>query len=70
MSPQAAAICRALTCACHFGNPLLVRSLNMASKTRVTDRIRRRKQARKGLARKRRIAKRGSTRSPAELFGD
>ncbi len=42
----------------------------MASKTRVTDRIRRRKQARKGLARKRRIAKRGSTRSPAELFGD
>ena len=42
----------------------------MASKTRVTRRIRRRKEARKGRDRKRVIRKNGSTRSQAELFGD
>jgi len=42
----------------------------MASKTRVTDRIRRRKQPKKGRDRKRRIRRAGSTPSKAELFGD
>lgn len=42
----------------------------MASKTRVTDRIRRRKVARKGKVRKRKIEREGSTRSHSELFGD
>jgi hypothetical protein len=42
----------------------------MASKTRVTDRIRRRKQPKKGRARKRILRKNGSTPSYTALFGD
>lgn len=42
----------------------------MASKTQVTERIRRRKQPRKGVARKRKIRAKGSTPSYAALFGD
>jgi hypothetical protein len=42
----------------------------MASKTQVTERIRRRKQPRKGVERKRQIRKNGSTPSYAKLFGD
>ena len=42
----------------------------MASKTRVTERIRRRKVARKGTARKRVLRREGSTPSRAKLFGD
>jgi hypothetical protein len=42
----------------------------MASKTQVTERIRRRKQPRKGRPRKRLIRAKGSTPSKAALFGD
>ncbi len=42
----------------------------MASKTQVTERIRRRKAARKGKARKRILRREGSTPSQAALFGD
>ncbi len=42
----------------------------MASKTQVTRRIRRRKEARKGQGRKRVLRRDGSTPSKAELFGD
>jgi hypothetical protein len=42
----------------------------MASKTRVTSRIRRRKVAKKGQSRKRVLRRDGSTQSQAALFGD
>jgi len=42
----------------------------MASKTQVTRRIRRRKEPRKGRARKRILRRQGSTPSKAKLFGD
>ncbi len=42
----------------------------MASKTQVTERIRRRKAAHKGKARKRVQRREGSTPSQAVLFGD
>lgn len=42
----------------------------MASKTRVTRRIRRRKKAVRGKARKKALATKGSTRSKKELFGE
>ncbi len=42
----------------------------MASKTQVTERIRRRKQPRKGRPRKRALRREGSTPSKAKLFGD
>ena len=42
----------------------------MASKTRVTKRVRRRKEAKVGKARKRILRREGSTPSQAVLFGD
>lgn len=42
----------------------------MASKTQVTERIRRKKVARKGRERKRILRRDGSTKSAARLFGD
>lgn len=42
----------------------------MASKTQVTERIRRRKKPKQGKARKKAIARKGSTPSKAALFGD
>ncbi len=42
----------------------------MASKTQVTERIRRSKRPRKGVERKRKIRAAGSTPSYAKLFGD
>jgi hypothetical protein len=42
----------------------------MASKTRVTERVRRRKTATRGKPRKRILRRDGSTPSKAKLFGD
>ena len=42
----------------------------MASRTKRTDSIRRRKQTTQGKKRKAALQSKGTTRSPAELFGD
>ena len=42
----------------------------MASKTQITRKVRRRKEARMGKTRKRALRREGSTPSQAKLFGD
>jgi hypothetical protein len=42
----------------------------MASKTRVTETVRRKKNASRGKARKRQVRRDGTTPSKAKLFGD